>query len=415
MQQPISVGSSLRSRYRIIQVLGQGGFGRTYLVEDQNRFREYCVLKELVPAQASREWLEKARILFQQEAKILYDIHHPQIPEFREFFEDGQRLFFVQQYIPGKTCWEVLQERQQQHLVFLEFEVKHLMLQLLTVLTYLHDRGIIHRDISPDNIILRTSDQVPVLIDFGAVKAIVTQINSRVGSQTIIGKPLYAPIEQMQTGTVYPSSDLYSLAVTGIVLLSGKKPEALYDAQTQRWCWQQGVIVSPAFAAVLNQMLRDRPSDRYQSAKDVMAQLQPAVVSGGKLSPAPSVVASYAATQAVAKPRPAPPNLAVPSSTLPEFSVWDHFVSQVGDVSFKTIKWLARTFGRTTLILSKWMVRITFRLIRFVFRLLPKWLILAVAIATGLWAYQQITGHKILPPITLPKSLHPSSPTNSKE
>ncbi len=275
MQPPIPVDTVLQNRYRILKILGQGGFGRTYLAEDQGRFNELCALKELIPAQTGSGALEKSQELFAREATILYQIQHPQIPQFRATFEQDQRLFLVQDYVAGKTYRALLDERMAVGKTFSELEVSQFLRSLLPVLTQIHSRGIIHRDISPENIILRSSDQLPVLIDFGVVKELATRFQSSKPESvaTTVGKFGYAPSEQMQTGRAYPSSDLYSLAVISVVLLTGKEPQQLFDDTQLTWDWQRFVSVNPKFAQVLNRMLSIKPGDRYQNASDVLQAL----------------------------------------------------------------------------------------------------------------------------------------------
>ncbi|MEH2252431.1 protein kinase domain-containing protein [Nostoc sp.] len=276
MQPPIKVGTVLQNRYRIIQILGQGGFGRTYLAEDQRRFNELCAIKELISTARSALAWEKAQELFHREAAILYQIEHPQVPKFRERFEQDQRLFLVEDYVAGQTYRTLLAERQAVGQTFTELEVLQLIQLLLPVLEHIHSRGIIHRDISPENIILRDSDAKPVLIDFGVVKELAERLRSpeRAMPETIVGKLGYSPSEQMQTGGAYPSSDLYALAVSAIVLLTGKEPKDLFDENQLTWNWQRWVRVNPRFAQVLNRMLNHIPSDRYQSAANVSQALQ---------------------------------------------------------------------------------------------------------------------------------------------
>ena len=286
MQPPIPLGTVLQNRYRLIKVLGQGGFGRTYLAEDQGRFNELCALKELIPAQTGNYVLEKSKELFQREATILYQIQHPQVPQFRATFEQDQRFFLVQDYVAGKTYLTLLAERRVVGQTFAEAEVLQLLRQLLPVLAHLHRKGIIHRDISPDNIILRESDARPVLIDFGVVKELATRFQSQnaVHQPTTVGKFGYAPSEQIQTGRAYPSSDLYALAVTAVVLLTGREPQELFDDAQLLWNWQRWVTVSPQVAGVLNRMLSYKPSDRYQSVAEV-AQALPALNNQTNLGP----------------------------------------------------------------------------------------------------------------------------------
>lgn len=307
MQPSIALGTILQNRYRMLSVLGQGGFGRTYLAEDQGRFNERCALKEFIPPQGSAYALAKAKELFQREATILYQIQHPQIPQFRATFEENQRLFLVQDYVDGKTFRTLLNDRKSKGLKFSETEVLQLIQQILPVLHHIHSKGIIHRDIAPDNIILRQPDNLPVLIDFGVVKEIATKVQSPEtnAEPTTVGKLGYAPSEQMQTGRAYPSSDLYSLAVTALVLLTGREPQDLYDDRTLTWTWQRWVQLSPAVGQVLDRMLSYRPGDRYQSAGEVAQALQGAT--GGTVAPAaPAPDVSQMQTMAVGRPAPAP-------------------------------------------------------------------------------------------------------------
>ena len=267
----------LGGRYRILRELGKGGFGHTYLAEDINRFSELCVLKEFFPQVSSDAALQKAKQLFEREAGVLYQLNHAQIPQFREFLrvETGGRghLFLVQDYVEGPTYQELLETRLQSGNRFSEPEVTQLLMQVLPVLEYLHGIGVIHRDIAPDNLILRNLDGLPVLIDFGGVKKLATAVEQQVEAlptQTRLGKVGYAPEEQMEAGQVTPSADLYALAVTALVLLTGEPPQALYDPYSKRWRWQDYVTLSPRLNKILERMLALRLGDRYSSASAVM-------------------------------------------------------------------------------------------------------------------------------------------------
>lgn len=344
MRPPIPVGTVLQNRYRVLSVLGQGGFGRTYLVEDQGRFGEMCAMKELTPEDDGGYALQKSKELFQREAQILYQIDHVQIPKFRATFEYDQRLFLVQDYVEGMTYRRLLDQRRAQGYAFSEAEVKQLLLQLLPVLAHIHSKGIIHRDITPDNIILRESDRLPVLIDFGVVKELATRFQApgtafpgTVMQNTTVGKIGYAPPEQMQTGRAYASSDLYSLAVTAVVLLTGREPQELFDDSTFTWYWQRWVNVTSGFAQVLNKMLNYRPGDRYQTAGEVMQALQSAPIAAPQFQPSPATypvqpgyappMPTAAPTQTVAVGRNVEPDLSntrsASSIDAPRNSVWD--------------------------------------------------------------------------------------------
>ncbi len=277
MQPPLPIGTVVQNRYRLLKILGQGGFGRTYLAEDSGRFKERCALKEFIPVQTGAYTPDKSKELFQREAATLYQIQHPQIPQFRATIEQDGRLFLVQDYVEGYTYSTLLTQRKSQGKRFSEAEVLQFLQQMLPVLDHIHAKGIIHRDISPDNIILRASDRSPVLIDFGVVKELVTrfQYPQKAPTVTTVGKMGYAPPEQIQTGRAYPSSDLYALAVTCAVLLTGQDPQDLYDETSLTWTWYRWIPpVSSGLAAVLNRMLSYKPSDRYSDAREVAIALK---------------------------------------------------------------------------------------------------------------------------------------------
>ena len=271
----ISRGTLIDNRYQVEKILGQGGFGRTYLISDRRRFGELCVLKEFVSTPINHVQVNKSRQLFQQEAAILYQLDHPQIPRFFDWFEEQGRLFLVQQYIDGQTYWELLQQRCQNNQVFSEAEIIKWLQNLLPVLDYIHSRNLIHRDIAPDNIILPYQKERPVLIDFGVVKEVINQLG--IPGQSIpgsrIGKPGYSPPEQLLMGKCYPNSDLYALAVTALVLLTGKEPEDLFDSYKGIWQWHKYANISEHLASILAKMLAKTPQDRYQSSQEVLTIL----------------------------------------------------------------------------------------------------------------------------------------------
>ena len=326
MTNPIYPGIILSNHYRIVRELGHGGFGRTYLAEDAHRFNEPCVLKEFAPQVQGSYALQKSEELFEREAGVLYKLKHNQIPNFRELFRvninDRGYLFLVQDYIPGQTYRFLLDARKRQGLRFIEAEINQLLIQLLPVLEYTHSLGVIHRDISPDNLILRSSDGMPVLIDFGGVKEVAAtaeslfaETNGTPAPATRIGKLGYAPAEQMQMGIVCPHSDLYALAATVLVLLTGKEPHQLLDSYTLNWNWRSQCSVSPNLALVLDKMLAHGPTDRYSSAREVLLAL-----SGNPPSmpySQPTLTPTFPATQAPPELQPIP----VPPPKLPGIPV----------------------------------------------------------------------------------------------
>ncbi|MDJ0734734.1 MAG: serine/threonine-protein kinase [Nostocaceae cyanobacterium] len=276
---PLSPQQMIDKRYQIVRMLGQGGFGRSYLASD-TQSQQKCVLKEFAPQVEAKQDLQKAKELFEREASVLKQLQHPQIPRFHSSLQvqvSNKDLFIlVQDYIEGDNYLDLLEQRQGKN--FSEEEVVKLLQQILPVLSYIHSQKVIHRDISPDNLIRRSSDNKPVLIDFGGVKQLpaskgfwFTQLG---GNRTLLGKKGYAPEEQLRQGKAFPSSDLYSLAVTVLVLLTGKEPQKLYDSYHGTWRWGEEIKVNSNLEAVLKKMLAYKPSDRYQSADEALKDLK---------------------------------------------------------------------------------------------------------------------------------------------
>lgn len=274
----IEPGTLISNRYLIQKVLGQGGFGRTYLAVDTQRFGDCCVLKEFLPATTKPEVISRYRKLFEQEAKILYQLQHPQIPRFFAWLMEDEKLFIVQEYIHGNNYSDILSQRlSQQGQSFSEAEVAAWLTDMLPVLQFIHERRIIHRDISLENIMLSNNKPQPILIDFGVVKAKLTQILSPESPQnfsraSMVGKIGYSPPEQIHFGQSYPCSDIYALGVCAIVLLSGQMPHMLMD-DSLNWRWRSYIPVSESFATILEKMLANAPNNRYQSAKEAFTQL----------------------------------------------------------------------------------------------------------------------------------------------
>lgn len=277
-------GNVLGNRYEIVRELGRGGFGRSYLAIDLNKFGEKCVLKEFAPQVRGQAELVKAKELFEREAGVLYKLQHPQIPAFRELFRvsdgESESLLLVQEYIEGETYLTKLNQLLKHQQVFSEQEMISLFHSLLPILDYIHRMGVIHRDISPDNIIYRDRDRLPVLIDFGCVKEIAATVISRYSSvkiSTRIGKQGYAPEEQMMRGKVSPSSDLYAIAATALTLMTGKDASTIYNPAEASWQWRNHLSLSPEFGAIIDRLLQHNPQHRYQSVAEVLAVLPPQI------------------------------------------------------------------------------------------------------------------------------------------
>ncbi|NMG08793.1 YARHG domain-containing protein [Brasilonema sp. UFV-L1] len=267
----------LNNRYRIICSLGSGGFGETFLAEDtQMPSLRRCVIKQLKPIHNNPQIYQLVQERFQREAAILENLGESsqQIPVLYAFFQSNGLFYLVQEYIEGNT----LTAKVKQQGVFSESAVRELLLTLLPILEYIHSRHIVHRDIKPDNIILRDRDQKPVLIDFGAVRETMgTVINSQgsLASSIIIGTPGYMPSEQAMGRPVYVS-DLYSLGITIIYLLTGKQPQELeINPQTGEIVWHPYILnISPTMIFVIDKAIAYHPRDRFASAREMLQALQ---------------------------------------------------------------------------------------------------------------------------------------------
>jgi serine/threonine-protein kinase len=269
------LGKLLDRRYQVTQVLGAGGFGRTYLAQDTRRpGNPICVVKQLKPATSDPNFLEAARRLFNSEAETLEQLgNHSHIPRLLAYFEEDQEFYLVQEFIEGHTLSQELQPGQRWE----ESRVIELLQEVLSILEFVHQHGVIHRDIKPDNIIRRKSDNKLVLVDFGAVKQIRTQLASVYGqaNNTIaIGTPGYMASEQA-LGQPRPSSDIYALGIIGIQALTGLPPISFQeDLSTGEILWQHLVQVSRGMETVLSKMVRYHFKDRYQSAAEALEALQ---------------------------------------------------------------------------------------------------------------------------------------------
>ncbi|MBW4551099.1 MAG: protein kinase [Aphanocapsa sp. GSE-SYN-MK-11-07L] len=269
--------------YRIIRPLGQGGFGKTYLVEDIHSptFQQY-VVKQLSPQCTDPDSYKIAQERFQREAAVLLDLSnkHFQIPKLYSYSFQDQDFYLVQEYIEGPSLLEMWQQAGE----ITEDVLRQILIEILDILSVVHAQKIIHRDVKPENIIIRSSDQKPVLIDFGAVKESVnTRFSSHNSAASIaIGSPGFMPPEQAAGRPTY-ASDLYSLGMTAIYLLTGKQPSELEtDAPSHELIWQpHAPQVSPGLAAVLTKAIKFNPSDRYASAH----AMQQALGGGSSLPP----------------------------------------------------------------------------------------------------------------------------------
>jgi serine/threonine protein kinase, bacterial len=283
----------LNDRYQIIRTLGSGGFGDTFLAEDTHMpSRRLCVVKRLRPIQANPQVNQLVQDRFQREAAILESLGsgHSQIPKLYAYFYSpaDQQFYLVQEWVEGETLSALIGQQGRLN----EVEVRQILIALLPVFDYVHSQGIIHRDVKPDNVIVRRSplvqaklstvqnqlqNQQPVLIDFGAVRETMAAGTKTQGHSTsiVIGTPGYMPSEQSVGRPVF-SSDLYSLGMTAIYLLTGKRPHDFENnPHTSELIWQADApATSPELVDILNKSIAFNPRDRYQTAGEFLAVLQ---------------------------------------------------------------------------------------------------------------------------------------------
>ncbi len=267
----------LNNRYRIIQALGRGGFGETFLAEDTYLPScRRCVIKRLKPVTAKPEVYQILQTRFAREAVILEALGegNRQIPQLYAYFVENEYFYLVQELIEGLTLGEKLQKLG----LFSEELIKEILINLLPVLIYIHSQGVIHRDIKPSNIILRQQDGKPVLIDFGIAKEIihpVVDISQDDSQSIIVGTSGFMSPEQAMGKPTY-ASDIYSLGMTAIYLLTGRHPQdVVIDRQTGTGNELNFRIQDRLLAEVLQKSIQFHHRDRYPTAQAMLAALQP--------------------------------------------------------------------------------------------------------------------------------------------
>jgi serine/threonine protein kinase, bacterial len=267
----------LKERYRATRILGRGGFATTFLSTDEGLpGQPTCVIKQLRPVLSADHILQMSQELFQREATTLGKIgNHPQLPRLLDYFELGEDFYLIQEYVSGST----LQQEVKRMGPFDERMTIEVLKEVLPLLDYLHAQQVIHRDIKPANIIRRSIDKKLVLIDFGAVKDQVNQAaadnpqDHTTLTSFAVGTPGFAPPEQMAMRPVY-ASDLYSLGMTCLYLLTGKSPKDMnYNQVTGELNWKSQVKVSPRLQQMLEKLLEVSLRDRYQTAQEALKDL----------------------------------------------------------------------------------------------------------------------------------------------
>ncbi len=272
----------LCDRYRATQLIGQGTHGKTFVAVDEHRpSKPKCIIKQLVRARGQKHDPDDST-QFRQEAERLEKLgQHPRIPALWAFFEHDEHRYLIQEFVDGISLETQLQSQG----AFSEAQIQVVLHDTLPILQFVHIHQIIHRDIKAQNLIyasLQSSAQDSqgrdmsttgsgslVLVDFGTAKFATATNLLQVG--TLIGAQGYGPPEQA-IGRATFSSDLYSLGVTCIHLLTHEPLSTLFNASKQTWEWEPYVKgdVSGELSQVLNQLLQRELRLRYKSANEVL-------------------------------------------------------------------------------------------------------------------------------------------------
>ncbi|MEL6500968.1 MAG: bifunctional serine/threonine-protein kinase/formylglycine-generating enzyme family protein [Cyanobacteria bacterium J06623_1] len=257
----------LMNRYRAVSLLGQGGFGRTFLAIDELKpSKPRCVIKQFLPEVKGKKAIAKATELFEREAARLDELgQHEQIPGLLAFFDQEERKYLIQEYIDGQDLLKVLSTEGN----FNQQQIKELLNDLLDVLKFVHENNVIHRDIKPENIIRRKEDGKLVLVDFGAAKSALSNSDSQSG--TIIGSASYIAPEQA-AGKPKFASDLYSLGATCLHLLTNIEPLNLFNNDEGEWNWRSHLEdneIDYELSHVLDKLVEGATKRRFQSVAEV--------------------------------------------------------------------------------------------------------------------------------------------------
>ena len=269
------VGQTIQGRYYIVEQLGRGGVGVTFLAKDRQCFDSPCVVKQLKPKSANPKTLTIARRLFNREAEIMNRLGHcDRIPRLLAYFEHEQDFFLVQELIEGhELSKEIVAERS-----WSATKTIALLQEVLKVLLVVQQHGVVHRDLKPSNLMRRHQDNKIILIDFGSVKQVSTQVVDVAGiKQTIaVGTKFYMPMEQ-RMGHPGFYSDIYALGVIAIQALTGKHPKEFTIDDRGEIIWRDWLDsqqdYQPLLLNILDKMVRYRYQERYACAEVVLSDL----------------------------------------------------------------------------------------------------------------------------------------------
>ncbi len=284
------LGQLLKERYKIVQVLSAGAFGQTYIAEDiTTSGRKKCVVKHRKVVGDYPSLLRTGRRLFYKEIEVLEKLKgYEQVPQLLAFFEESQGFYLIQELIAGQSLDAYLPLSEYCGGWGCDGQVLNLLHNLLNILEFVHDQGVIHCDIKPNNLIRRAKDGKLILIDFGAAQLIdifppEQSCHTIPFKTTVAVSPLgYIAPEQL-IGKPYANSDIYSVGSIAIQALTGLDPAKLQlNLETGKISWRHlcrdnaiELGFSNQLAAIIDRMTCYDAQERYQSAREVIAALKP--------------------------------------------------------------------------------------------------------------------------------------------
>ncbi|MBX6764175.1 MAG: protein kinase [Rubrobacteraceae bacterium] len=269
--------SALVGRYRVQSTIGSGGMAVVYRAED-------TVLGRLVALKTLREaYAEDAtfRVRFRQEARAMASLDHENIVRIYDIYRDGQLPFIVAEYVDGNDVGKLIERRGR----LSEQHAKNIAVQVLRALSYAHGRGIIHRDIKPQNVLSTWDGRVKVA-DFGIARMLEDE---GAESGEIVGSARYMSPEQLRGEEATPRSDIYAVGVLLYHCLVGRPPfngslkKIMRDQlrKPPRPPRQMNRKISAHTEAVILKALSKDPSDRYASAEEMLRDLLESQPTGG--------------------------------------------------------------------------------------------------------------------------------------
>lgn len=294
-----ALGMLIADRYLVTKLSAQTEWQKTFLAADQLGTGQHCIIQEFdLQQKTEAEALVKE---FSPQLERLMALGNLQIQHLIDFFADNNRVYLVQEYVQGKTYQKLLQTRAS----LSEPEIVQWLEQILPILSQLHSHNISHGHLSPNAFVLRQSDQSPVLVSFGVIQDLQTQVSPTGFQPSLLEQVRYLPMDSIPDGI---AADLFTLGITALILLTGQQPQSLFDPQTKTWNWERWKRVSDGLAEVLNRLVALRTADRFSSAQEVLAALNTPSLPPTQASPIPSIPPQYA-------PAP-PPTIASPPQTL---------------------------------------------------------------------------------------------------